>query len=570
MKHLTIKYGLALATVLAQPPAIRADYRYREVAVIINSASPLSVAIGEYYASVRGIPASNIIRVNAPAREVITGSEFELLRGQIEASLLNAGIADSINFLVTTKGMPLKVDRGNSGKSFSNSASVESELACILSPLSMFIGGGGGCVSPYFDATVPFSRSRFGIYLVTRLDGYTTEDVLALIDRSGPNLPLNSSAIFVFDEDPHWPVQYSPLNNTLDSAGMMLRSRGRNVLLNRDSLFLTHQTNVAGYVSWGSNDHHASDFTTNAIPKNTWARGAIAETYVSTSARSFVFPPLYGQSLIADLIHEGASGAKGYVDEPFLSAMANVRVLFSRYTTGATLAESYYAASRYLSWMDVVIGDPLTGFSETETPLPVQLSSFRAAYHGSTGEIRLEWITLSETNNYGFMVQRRRNGAGADFTDLNGGFVPGGGTTLVQHAYACLDRADGSGTFDYRLKLLDRDGNATYSESQSVIVTVTTGAAGSSLQVQETWLEPNYPNPFNPSTSISYFMSEAGEVHLAVYDLVGREVATLVQGRQNAGRHTVVWNSSGNSAGVYVCRLRSGQKVWNLKMLSLK
>jgi hypothetical protein len=360
------------------------------------------------------------------------------------------------------------------------------------------------------------------------------------------------------------------LNNSIDSASAMLRSRGRNVLLNRDSLFLTHQSNVAGYVSWGSNDHHASFFATNAIPQNTWARGALVETYVSTSARSFVSPPLYGQSLIADLIHEGVSGAKGYVYEPFLSSMANVRVLFSRYTSGANLAESYYAASRYLSWMDVVIGDPLTGFSEIQNPLPVQISSFRAAYHASTGEIRLAWITLSEINNYGFMVQRRRNGAGAEFTDLAGGFLPGAGTTLDQHAYACVDRADAPGIVDYRLKQLDRDGSISYSETRSVNVTVTTDAAGNNMLPQETALEQNFPNPFNPSTSISYILSEAGEVHLAVFDLAGREVATLVEGMQNAGRHTVVWNASGNSAGVYVCRLQSGQRMWSSKMISLK
>ena len=91
-----------------------------------------------------------------------------------------------------------------------------------------------------------------------------------------------------------------------------------------------------------------------------WLPGALAETFVSTSARSFTLPPTYGQSLIADLIAEGLTGAKGYVYEPFLNAVAHPDILFDRYTRGFNLADSYYMASAFMSWMDVVVGDPKT------------------------------------------------------------------------------------------------------------------------------------------------------------------------------------------------------------------
>lgn len=65
------------------------------------------------------------------------------------------------------------------------------------------------------------------------------------------------------------------------------------------------------------------------------------------------------QSLIADLIAQGVTGAKAYTDEPLVQAIASPSILFDRYTRGWTLAESFYAASALVGWEDIVIGDPL-------------------------------------------------------------------------------------------------------------------------------------------------------------------------------------------------------------------
>jgi len=86
--------------------------------------------------------------------------------------------------------------------------------------------------------------------------------------------------------------------------------------------------------------------------------GAIAETAVSTGARTFL-PTTGGQSLIVDLIACHVTGVKGYCDEPLLQAVASPTVLFDRYTSGWNLAESFYAASRFVGWEDIIIGDPL-------------------------------------------------------------------------------------------------------------------------------------------------------------------------------------------------------------------
>ncbi len=110
-----------------------------------------------------------------------------------------------------------------------------------------------------------------------------------------------------------------------------------------------------GYASWGSND---STYEAAAYHSLGFAPGALAETAVSTSARTFL-PTSGGQSLIADLVSQGLTGGKGYTDEPLLQAIAAPSILFDRYTQGWTLADSLYAASALVGWQDIVIGDPL-------------------------------------------------------------------------------------------------------------------------------------------------------------------------------------------------------------------
>jgi len=327
---------------------------YSDVLVIINVNSPESVEIGEYFAARRHIPDGNLCRIQSSTDEEINDDEFQSLRSQIEHFLIYHHLADKINYLVTTKGVPLKVNRGARFSEISPSASVESELTLILSPWSKCIGRAGRIYSPYFNAQSHFSHKEFGIYLVTRLDGYTVKDVKQLI-QNGEGAKLVGR--FLFDCDPSLDKVAGFLNDDLRHAATQLEEYGMSVTLDDSHKFLTRQDSVLGYVSWGSNDMHWEYYTDLARPHNQWLPGAIAETYVSTSARSFEHV-LFIQSQIADLIREGVTGVKGYVYEPFASAMAHVDILFDRYTSGYNLAESFFAASWYLSWQDVVVGDP--------------------------------------------------------------------------------------------------------------------------------------------------------------------------------------------------------------------
>ncbi|KAA0244619.1 MAG: T9SS C-terminal target domain-containing protein, partial [Chlorobiota bacterium] len=83
-------------------------------------------------------------------------------------------------------------------------------------------------------------------------------------------------------------------------------------------------------------------------------------------------------------------------------------------------------------------------------------------------------------------------------------------------------------------------------------------------------LSQNYPNPFNPTTTISYSIKTSGEVSLKVYDMLGTEVASLVNENQEAGNYSVTFNASNLPSGIYVYALTSGNFVDTKKLILLK
>lgn len=558
------KYVALIALTVAATAKAGAATSYADVAVVVNTNSATSVAIGAYFQSARSIPSANMIYTAVTDSEVIDSATFASLYSQIASLFTSGGLTSKINYIVTTKGCPLKVNREQNGaEPFSNtsrSSSVESELTLLLTSNASAIGGAGRFVSPYYNAGAHFSHATYGMYLVTRLDGYTVQDVYDLIDRSGPGIAPNSQSRFVFDEDPDWNSTAPGLNTAMSTARSLLIAKGKNVSLNTDTVYVTNNSLVLGYVSWGSNDHHASDYSVHAIPNNTWVPGAIIETYVSTSARSFVNPPTYGQSLIADLIAEGVSGAKGYVYEPYSSSMASASILFDTYTTGYNLAESYYQASIFLSWMDVIIGDPKTSIDGVATALPITLSSFTATPCASGPCVAISWSTATETQNYGFYVQRTGSDTTA-FQDIQGSFTPGAGDySLIERSYSWIDSTVTPGTYRYRLRQVDLDGTDHFSEAVTATITATTSVRETG-KAEGFALHQNYPNPFNPRTTLTFRIGTAGYVTLFVYDVTGREVRRLVDGQLSAGSYSIPFDGNRLASGTYFCQLRVGNFV---------
>jgi hypothetical protein len=185
--------------------------------------------------------------------------------------------------------------------------------------------------------------------------------------------------------------------------------------------------------------------------------------------------------------------------------------------------------------------------------IPVELTSFTAI--ADYGVVELQWITATETNNQGFEVQRS---AGGEFETI--AFVDGHGTTTEIQAYSYSDKKLDVGLYSYRLKQIDFDGTFTYSEEVNVEVEIPVEYA----------LEQNYPNPFNPSTTIKYSIAEDGLVKIAVFNMLGEQVATLVNTQQKAGRYEVNFNASELSSGVYVYRIEAANYTESKKLMLMK
>jgi hypothetical protein len=191
-------------------------------------------------------------------------------------------------------------------------------------------------------------------------------------------------------------------------------------------------------------------------------------------------------------------------------------------------------------------------------PLPIQMASFTASVVRNN-DVEVAWKTVSETNNYGFEIYRRRGGA-AQWTKI--GFVNGHGTTLAPQSYSYVDRPEAFGRYYYRIKQVDLDGKSeTFPEME---VAVGTGP-------DKFILGQNYPNPFNPSTVIEFVVPESGFATMKVCNVLGQEVATLFQGNAEAGRvNTARFNASNLPSGLYFYTLRATGQTDTKRMLLMK
>jgi photosystem II stability/assembly factor-like uncharacterized protein len=205
--------------------------------------------------------------------------------------------------------------------------------------------------------------------------------------------------------------------------------------------------------------------------------------------------------------------------------------------------------------------------------VPVELSSFAAS--SSKNTVYLAWSTASELNNYGFEIERKDDKT--DLPDVKAGwrtigFREGKGTSTEQQNYSYTDDLFGVNAHKlyYRLKQIDYDGQFEYSNVLEVEVTPLTFA-----------LYQNYPNPFNPSTKISWQSPVGSHQTVKVFDVLGREVATLVDEYKEAGYHEVEFNTSsgirnlpagrqGLASGIYFYQLRTGNYIATKKMMVIR
>ncbi len=380
---------LPLLLTLAAPSQHDRD----RVLVVRNLDSPVSIAVATDYMKRRFV--KNVIDVHLPDsatsadRETITYKQYQTsLEPELRAFL---GRHPGIDFIVTTKGVPIRIADApglglNNGRvsldSFIGVTDYDNALhkgAKLKFSDSGFTGT--AFANRYYSTDTPFTHGQFGGYLVTRLDGYTQADAIALTTRAIESekarpkgeVLLDTCSDFGYGDTAKQPlpifglpkgpgeqppladVEYKEYNSDMRKCAEDLKARNIPFELDETSRFVGDVPALAGYCSWGSNDRHYDE---GAYHRLKFEAGAVCETAVSTSARTFL-PTKGGQSMIADMIAQGVTGAKGYCDEPLLIAVASPTLLFGHYTRGYTLAESYYAASRFVGWEDIVLGDPI-------------------------------------------------------------------------------------------------------------------------------------------------------------------------------------------------------------------
>lgn len=186
--------------------------------------------------------------------------------------------------------------------------------------------------------------------------------------------------------------------------------------------------------------------------------------------------------------------------------------------------------------------------------IPVELTSFSAVLKNNS--VSLTWSTATETNNKGFFIERKGN----EEIWQTISFINGRGNSVSINQYSFTDNALETGNYSYRLKQIDFDGTYSYSTVVSI-----------SLNKKITYcLDANYPNPFNPSTKIRFSIPEKQHVTLKIYDVLGKEVKTLVNEERNSGQFIVEFNAGDFSSGIFFYQLKAGNFTQTNKMLLLK
>lgn len=337
------------------------------VLVLYNTASADGADIASYYKQVH--PQVRVLGISAPTGEQITADEYLTLRSQI---LATGALDSTVDCLVTTKGMPLRICN-TSGSGLNRYSSLESELTRIdtissktamkaafpLNPLT---------INPYYYVDAPFSYAAQQIRLTSRLDAFTAQDVKNSIDTAQRAMINRPGYGFLLDDAQTNTNGLAPFD--------LMESLRDNVLAPRNQPYVYDGTNatvatapgpVIGYVTHGVNAGASSDYILNGL-NFPLADGAVFVSYESYNAYTFtsgVTAPAE-QGLLAQWIQKGGAAATGNVYEPSAGSetTTNEDRLFDMLLKGYSWAEAAWNATQQLSYVNTVLGDPLMRYRQ--------------------------------------------------------------------------------------------------------------------------------------------------------------------------------------------------------------
>ena len=192
---------------------------------------------------------------------------------------------------------------------------------------------------------------------------------------------------------------------------------------------------------------------------------------------------------------------------------------------------------------------------QDDDSVPVELSSFDADFHND--KVILRWRTCTETDNFGFEVQRRIP-IEDKFTKIS--FIKGQGTTTTINDYLYEDLDVYQGIYYYRLKQIDFNCGFKYSKTIEVAIE----------SLKDFSLKQNYINPFNPTTTISFELPSRTLVRLSILDVLGKEIETIINREYEAGHNQVLFNAKDLTSGLYFYRLEAGGFVEVRKLMVFK
>ena len=192
---------------------------------------------------------------------------------------------------------------------------------------------------------------------------------------------------------------------------------------------------------------------------------------------------------------------------------------------------------------------------EPNNTTAVEFTEFTAKVNENNTVI-LDWTTASELNCKQFNITRKKGNG--DFVMV--GSVPGHGSVTETQQYTFTDNTVNSGHYTYRLEEVDFSGHTSYSNIVEIEVN----------NPQDYKLEQNFPNPFNPTTTISYSVPKESFVSLQVYDILGNEISTLVNEKKPQGYYNIEFNAKDLPSGIYFSRIQAGSFVAVKKMILLK
>ncbi|OGS36167.1 MAG: hypothetical protein A2293_04605 [Elusimicrobia bacterium RIFOXYB2_FULL_49_7] len=565
--------------------------------------------LAEYYQAKRGIPAANLLGVSTPAEEMYHPAStlnnfYANFVTPLRNKLTELGETE-INFIVLCKGIPYRMASKSSGSAV---YPVGQQIAAIWAigndSASSTIGSVGS--NPMYESSPgvgsdkgAFNHDTYKIYngtnmyLVTHLNGSSFQNSKELVDRalyaekylypdSSGTLGYYSPVGYVdtrygyYNPDSllaHYPVGYGSYGTAdkdmsmgkryIEQAGFKCRWEysgseiGESAALFQDgATSALTAPNAIFYGGW----YNFMQYRTNTW---TWMPGALACDLNSNSFSSTYSVYSFGSMAMV----EGATAVSGVIDEPYLNGHTQPEKFLYYIMQGANYAEIAYHSDPRLGWKTWNVGDPLyRPLAVDKTPVVDDVPPPAPAI--------AEAVPGDDFSTRNFIISINTNGLDPDLVlvKLEYGETDAYGTTVdysrfyrMKHTIA-LTGLTTDMTYHYRVTLKDPMGNETATEDLMFTTSPVSGESGvESLAAVSLSV---FPNPFNPSTTIRFYLPISGKVTLDVCAVSGKRVARLLDEERKSGVYEVSFAAGANlPSGIYICHLKTGRLSRSVKLM---